>query len=146
MIDLDFVAAFDNTVFEWVFQVLWKKGLSEVIITRLTNLYSSRVTIPVINNIPGKPLRNIRDTLAQGCPSSMNWFAYAIDPVLNFLETNLQGIPIHSLPIHGTHSEGQPPLGHAEERYKVLGLADDLKPSVCNMEEFAIVEKAARLF
>jgi hypothetical protein len=33
-----------------------------------------------------------------------------------------------------------------EERYKVYGLADDVKASVSTMAEFSLIEAAARLF
>ena len=45
LLDLDFQAAFDNTVFEWVFCVLRKKGLSENVISMIKNIYSDRITI-----------------------------------------------------------------------------------------------------
>ena len=146
LLDLDFIAAFDFTVFDWVFSVLRKKGLDEEVISNIRNIYESRVTIPVINNMPGRGISNNRGTLAQGCPSSMNWFGYAIDPLLIYLDNRLEGIPIYSLPVHGPAEERQarpPPL---VEKYKVYGLADDIKPGVSNMFEFAVVERAAKLF
>ena len=75
LIDLDFVAAFDRTVLDWVFQVMRAKGVCEQVIARLCNIYSNCITIPVINNIPGRPLQNIRGSLRQGCPGSMGWFS-----------------------------------------------------------------------
>ena len=146
LLDLDFVAAFDYTVFEWVFMVLKKKGLSETVINRIKNIYDCRITVPVVNNITGRGLNNIRGTLAQGCPSSMNWFSYAIDPLLAYLEKRLQGIPIITLPVFGPQEEGKRPPEPLVERYKVYGLADDVKPSVSNMAEFAVVDQAASLF
>ena len=95
LLDLDFEAAFDYTVFSWVFKVLRKKGLSEEVIRRIQNLYTSRITIPVVNTVPGAPIANICETLAQGCPSSMNWFSFAIDPLLVYLDKTLLGIPIY---------------------------------------------------
>ena len=146
LLDLDFEAAFDYTVFSWVFMVLQKKGLAEEVISRIKNLYGNRITIPVINNIPGRGLNNFRETLAQGCPSSMNWFAMAIDPLLVYLERRLEGIPIYSLPVLGPQEEGKSRPLPLEERYKVYGLADDVKPSVSTMAEFALVDKASELF
>ena len=71
---------------------------------------------------------------------------YASDPLLIYLENHLEGIPIFSLPVSGPseeHQAGPPPL---VEKYKVYGLADDIKPGVSNMSEFAVVERAALLF
>ena len=76
----------------------------------------------------------------------MNWFGYEIDPLLIYLENHLEGIPIFSLPVSGPseeHQAGPPPL---VEKYKVYGLADDIKPGVSNMSEFAVVERAALHF
>ena len=61
-------------------------------------------------------------------------------------KSNLEGIPIHSLPLHGLHEHGHAPLEQAVEMCKVLELTDDLKPSVCYIAEVVIVEKAATLF
>ena len=76
----------------------------------------------------------------------MNWFAYGIDPLLLYLERRLQGIPIYSLPVHGPHGQGQAHPEPLEERYQVVGYADDIKPSVSSMAEFAVVEQGAILF
>ena len=65
---------------------------------------------------------------------------------LLLLERKLQGIPICSLPTLGPTAEGQLPLPPLEERYKVYGLADDVKASVSCMSEFALIENAAKLF
>ena len=146
LLDLDFVAAFDYTVFEWVFMVLQKKGLPETVINRIRNVYQNRISIPVINNVPGQGMKNIRGTLAQGCPSSMNWFSFAIDPLLTYLHKRLQGIPIISLPVLGPKEKDKPNPEKLVEKYKVYGLADDVKPSVSCMAEFALVDKAAALF
>ena len=40
LVDLDFIATFDYTVFTWVFAVLRAKGVSETVISRVAN-YSS---------------------------------------------------------------------------------------------------------
>ena len=146
LLDLDFVAAFDYTVLECVLMVLRKKGLSEIVINRIRNLYDNRITVPVVNNITGTGLQNIRGTLAQGCPGSMNWFSYAIDPLLVYLLKWLQGIPIISLPVFGPQEKDRNPPEPLTEQYKVLGYADDVKPGVRSMSEFAIVDRAATLF
>ena len=39
-----------------------------------------------------------------------------------------------------------PPLMPFEERYKVIGYADDVKPAITSMEEFLLVDKAMALF
>ena len=148
LLDLDFLAAFDYQVFnDWVLPVLRAKGLAAGVEKRLVNIFENRITIPVVNSVQGKAVKNTRRNLSQGCPSAMNWFSYAIDPLLCYLERRLQGIPIYSLPVHGPAELGaRRPDPLVMERYKVLGLADDLKPSVTNMAEFATVERGATLF
>jgi hypothetical protein len=102
LLDLDFVAAFDNQVLSWVIAILHVQGVS-----RISTLHKDSITIPVVNNNLGKPLMNIRGCLRQGCPGSMGWF---IDPLLKYLERRLQGITICSLPSPGPHLEdGTPP-------------------------------------
>ena len=39
-----------------------------------------------------------------------------------------------------------PTLLPHEERYKVIGYADDVKPVITTMEEFLVVDKAMALF
>ena len=76
----------------------------------------------------------------------MNWFAIGIDPLLDFLEKRLSGITMCSIPASGPCSQNGTPPSPIEEKYKIIGYADDLKPSVSNMNEFAIINHAASLF
>ena len=63
-----------------------------------------------------------------------------------YLEKRLEGIPIISLPVSGPCEAGKCRPEPIVERYKVIGLADDVKPSVSSMAEFAVVDQAAALF
>ena len=146
LLDLDFIAAFDYTVFVWVIAVLRAKGLAESVISRIANLYADTITIPVVNNVAGQPIQNKRGSLRQGCPGSMNWFGFAIDPLLIYLQRRLSGILMCSLPTFGPPLQDGTPAHPVEERYTVYGLADDVKPGVSTMAEFALVDKAATLF
>ena len=76
----------------------------------------------------------------------MGWFAIGIDPLLLLLERKLQGIQICSLPAAGPLEMTQVMLPPVEERYKVYGLADDVKASVSCMSEFSVIEDAVKLF
>ena len=147
ILDTDYVAAFDYLVMHWVFMVLAKKGLSEQVISRLKNLYRDNLTIVVVNNVLGRCFPNHRWSLRQGDVPSMHWFAYAIDPLICFLEKRLHGILIHSLQVLGPCPEGVAgPLPNIEQRYTVIGYADDLKPAVTTMQEFSLVDRASSLF
>ena len=126
--------------------VLVKKGLDKVIIDRLKNLYRENISVVVVNNIPGKAVKNIRMSLRQGDLPSMHLFSFGIDPVLTYLDRRLQGIMIAALPQLGPVLPGSPPLGLLEERYKVIGYADDIKPAITCMDEFRLVDTAMHLF
>ena len=147
ILDTDYMAAFDYLVMHWVFMVLSRKGLCDKVITRLKNLYRDNITIVVVNNVLGKSFLNHRWSLRQGDVPSMHWFAYGIDPLLNYLEKRLKGILVHSLPVHGPSLAGVPgQLPPLEERYTVIGYADDMKPAVTTMQEFTLVDIASSLF
>ena len=146
IIDTDLVAAFDFLCMDWVFKVLEKKGMDKEVMKRLRNLYSSNITIVVVNNIPGKIVPNIRQSLRQGDLPSMEFFSFGIDPLLGYLEKRLAGILITSLPLLGPVNYGGDSIGQIEERYKVYGYADDVEPAITNMQEFSLVDKTMSLF
>ena len=76
----------------------------------------------------------------------MGWFSVSIDPLLVYLERRLTGITICSLPPLGpSMADGTPPHP-VTEQYKVYGYADDVKPAVTTMAEFALVDHAVTLF
>jgi hypothetical protein len=64
----DLVAAFDFLCMGWVFKVLQQKGTK--------NLYSDSYTIVMVNNIPGKSVANIRQSLRQRDLLSMHFFSF----------------------------------------------------------------------
>ena len=105
MLDLDFFAGFDFLSMCWVYAVLLQKKLDAKVAHRISNLYSDNFTIPVINQVHGKPIPNIRGSLRQGDIPSMYWFAVGLDPLLNYLERRLAGIPVFHLPLAGPAQE-----------------------------------------
>ena len=107
---------------------------------------SDSSTVVMVNNIPGKVVSNIRQTLRQGDLPSMHFFSYGIDPLLVYLEERLQGILIASLPVQGPAGVGQHGLQPIEQRYKLIGYADDVKPAITSMQEFSLVDMAMTLF
>ena len=146
ILDTDYIAAFDWMVMQWVFKELAKKGLSNQVINRLKNLYRENLSVIVVNNVLGRVLKNERLSVRQGDVPSMTWFAYGIGPLIHYIDKRLLGIPIYSLPVLGPSEENAAPLPPLEERYKVVGYADDLKPSISNLEEFHLVDSASDLF
>ena len=146
IVDTDYKAAFDFLVMTWVFAVLKAKGLHPDVIKRLQNLYNDNITVVVVNNMLGRAFTNCRLSLRQGDLPSMFWFAFAIDPLLIYLEKRLTGLPIYKLPVAGPVLRKEPPLPPLEERYKVISYADDVKPGITSMKEFLLVDQASLLF
>ena len=145
--DQDYIAAFDFPVLSWVWLVLERKGVREVTICRLKNLYANGITIPVINCMPRRAIFDKRGALRQGEVGSMEWFAVGIDPLLIFLERNLAGIPIISLPQLGPSLEGECcPLPPFEETFKLVAYCDDVKPAITNINDFIIADEGASFF
>ena len=72
--DNDFQAAFDFLCLDWVMKVLQKKGMAQAALDRFLNLYNQGITIPVVNNLPGKSLKNKRLSLRQGDRPSEVWY------------------------------------------------------------------------
>ena len=55
----------------------------------------------------------------RGRGSSMDWFAIGIDPLLDFLDKRLTGIPVWSLPVSGPAREcDEYPLEPLTESFK----------------------------
>ena len=147
ILDLDFMAGFDWLEMDWVYQVLSKKGVCQEVINRIKRIYDHSSTTVVVNNILGQSFSNIRGSLRQGDLPSMYWFGVGIDPLLNYLERRLTGIPITSLPVAGPTQEGATDhhLAPVEQKYVVVAYADDVKPSITSMEEFDIVDHGCSL-
>ena len=97
---------------------------------RIKRYYEDSITIPIINSIPSRKIKNHRVTLRQGdCPSSL-WFGFAIDPLLEYLCKRLSGIPLISKPSFGPlniNSKGK--LDPLEQKFKLIGYCDDVKPA-----------------
>ena len=55
--DTDFEAAFDYLCLGWVKQVLKRKGLSQKNLDRFSNIYNDGITLPVVNNVIGRPIK-----------------------------------------------------------------------------------------
>ena len=76
----------------------------------------------------------------------MELFCFGIDPLIFRLERVLQGILIASAPVHGPTLQHEPALPPYEQRYKLIGYADDNKPAITTMEEFSIVDRSLAVF
>ena len=62
-----------------------------------------------MNNLQGKCVKNTRQSIRQGDKFAMELFSFWMDPILGYLEKRLQGIIIHSIPVHGPIMLPRPP-------------------------------------
>ena len=97
--DNDYKSAFDFIVLKWVFKVLQAKGMDSRVVNRLYNLYNNYITVVEVNGIQGRSFPNVRWSIRQGDRPSSTFFCYGLDPLLDWLEKRLRGIPIYTMDI-----------------------------------------------
>ena len=136
ILDNDYMAAFDYMVLTWILKVLEVKGLDRAVLTRLQVMYNNHLTVVVVNNIHGRCFPNNRWSIRQGDKPSSSLFCYGLDPLLDWLEIRLRGIPIYK----NLLSQDPPEL------YKLIAYVDDVKPSITSIEEFNTVDFGSALF
>ena len=68
-------------------------------------------------------------------------------PSDKYLEKRLKGIPIISLPVSGPalQHERCSTLEPVRQEFKLIAYADDVKPAICSMQEFLLVDRACSL-
>ena len=125
-------------VLKWVFKVLLAKGIDEEVVNRFHNLYNNHMTVVVVNGVQGGCFPNIRWSIRQGDKPSSTFFCYGIDPLLDWLEKRLKGIPIYTMDIFNAPT--------STETYKVMAYVDDVKPGITSLEEFSLVDRGSALF
>ena len=99
IMDTDLKAAFCNMVTTWCYQVLAKKGIDKQVISRYKHLYEDNVSLVVGNNIVGKAVKNIRQSIRQGDKFAIELFSFMMDPFLEYSAKRLKGILIYSSPV-----------------------------------------------
>ena len=55
----------------------------------------------VVNNLQGRCIKNVRQSIRQGNKFTMELVAFGVDPILGYLSARLKGILIHSIPVEG---------------------------------------------
>ena len=117
--------------------VLKRKALSQLPLEKLLRLFKGGLTIQMIKNNVGKTMENRRLSLRQGDRPSRTWFNIGVDGLLLFLEKWLKGIPLYKLPVLGPVPEDTTPtLALKIAIYKVIGILDDIKPAITDIDEF----------
>ena len=125
ILDNDYKSAFDFMVLKWVFKVLLAKGMDSQAVNRLYNLYNNHVTVVVVNGVQGRSFPNVRWSIRQGDRPSSLLFCFGLDPLLDWLENRLKGIPIYTMDIFNAPS--------TTETYKVMAYVDDVKPGITSL-------------
>jgi GTP cyclohydrolase FolE2 len=88
---LDFAEAFDKMSHTYLFEILRSYGFSDRFLERVRMIYTKAVSVMQINGHMSGPLP-IGCSIRQGCPLSMALFALCINPLIQCLEENLQGV------------------------------------------------------
>ena len=66
------------------------------------------------------------------------FFVYGLDPLLNWLEKRLKGIPIYTMDMFNAPT--------TSETFKVEAYVDDVKPAITSLAEFELVDKGSAIF
>jgi hypothetical protein len=91
MLSLDFAEAFDKMSHTYLFEILRSYGFSDRVLERVRIMYTKAVSVVQINGHMSDPLP-IGCSIRQGCPLSTALFALCINPLIQCLEENLQGV------------------------------------------------------
>ena len=120
-------------VLKWVFKVLQAKGKDSWVVDRLYNLYNNHITVVVVNGVQGRSFLNVRWSIRQGDRPSSTFFCYGLDPLLDWLEKRLRGIPIYTMDIFNAPT--------TTKKYKVMAYVDDVKPGITSVEKFSLNDR-----
>ena len=107
---------------------------------------SPNYVITVINNEQQKKIRNLRNSIKQGCRGSTELFSHSIDPMLVKLDKNLGGICYHRISTEGPSHPVLGPPAAVESRLSLIGFVDDIKAILRTMHEFKILDQIISLF
>ena len=146
VLQLDMKSGFDLLQMEFVYFCFKKYGFSDKTIDIFKNIYGSALALSVVNGKSSKLIKDSRETLRQGGSGSMGIFNVGVNPIIQLLESKLNGVTLYSQPVLGPVLENEEricPIKHTE---KTIDYVDDLNPIVTNVEEFQIVDSCLVLF
>ena len=148
VVETDFQQAYDLLAVSWTWQVLEAKGCSPAFISTMRKIYeeSPNYVITVINNEQQKKIRNLRNSIKQGCRGSTELFSHSIDPVLVKLDKHLGGICYHRISTEGPSHPVLGPPAAVESRLSLIGFVDDIKAILRTLDEFKILDQIISLF
>jgi hypothetical protein len=91
VLSLDFAEAFDKVSHTYLFEILRSYGFSDRFLERVRMMNTKAVSVVQINGHMSGPLP-IGCSIIQGCSLSTALFALCINPLIQCLEENLQGV------------------------------------------------------
>jgi hypothetical protein len=128
VLSLDFREAFDRVAHRYLFTILRAYGMHDCFVDRIQHLYQDATSSVQINGHIAGTLP-LRCSVRQGCPLSMATFALCVNPLLQYLDTHLQGIR----------------LGRNGCRTAIVAYVDDVTIFVTKHDDFRIVRDAIQL-
>ena len=93
IVSIDFSEAFDKILHTYLLAMLKTHGFNEWFQQRIMRIYDKAASEVQINGFRSSPIP-INSSIRQGCPLSMKLFAPCLNPLLQTLERELNGIQI----------------------------------------------------
>ena len=146
LLALDMKSGFDFLQMDFVYFCMRKYGFSDMSINIFKNVYGSALALSVVNGQRSKLIRDLRETLRQGGSGSMQIFNIGVNPLIQQLENQLQGVTLYSLPVFGPIEEHEEEMVPMAKRTCIIGYVDDLNPVITKVEEFDICHSYLILF
>ena len=77
------------------------------------------LALSIVNGKRSKLIKDLRETLRQGGSGSMQIFNIGVNPLIQQLETKLQGVTLYSLPVFGPTVETGEKMNPVNQYYRV---------------------------
>ena len=146
LLALDMKSGFDFLQMDFVYFCMRKYGFSDKAINIFKNVYGSALALSVVNGQRSKIINDLRETLRQGGSGSMQIFNIGVNPLIQQLEIELEGVTLYSLPVLGPVEEHEERMIPMEKKTSIIGYVDDLNPVITKVEEFNILNSYLILF
>ena len=146
LLALDMKSGFDFLQIDFVYYCMRKYGFSSKTVNIFKNVYGNALALSVVNGQRSKLIHDLRETLRQGGSGSMQIFNIGVNPLIQQLETHLQGLVLYSLPVCGPVEEHEEKMPQLEKKTSIIGYVDDLNPVITKVEEFDICNSYLILF
>jgi len=118
VLSIDFSAVFDKMSHEYLYMALEAHGLSAFFRQKIRRLYEHATSVILINGFRSDQIP-IRNSVCQGYPLSMILYVLCLNPLIQSLERNLNGIK----------------LGRYQSKTVVTAHADDVTIFLTSVED-----------